>query len=107
MTSQAELIAAVAKDAGVSKADAGRVIEAVIKQLRKSLKSGDSVLVSDADLLRETARIRITGGRARSNTYRGVELQSPPGVSRFSEAQIRQAIEDALAKSQRHASGGL
>ncbi|RZJ39780.1 MAG: HU family DNA-binding protein, partial [Brevundimonas sp.] len=29
MTTQAELIAAVAKDAGVSQADAGRVLEAI------------------------------------------------------------------------------
>ncbi|MDZ4361900.1 HU family DNA-binding protein, partial [Brevundimonas sp.] len=40
MTTQAELIASVAKDAGVSQADAGRMLDALVKNIHKSLIGG-------------------------------------------------------------------
>src|SRR5690606_25571075 len=46
MTTQAELIAAVAKDAGVSQADAGKVLTAIVENIHKALKSGDAVRIS-------------------------------------------------------------
>ena len=47
MTTQAELIAAVAKDAGVSQADAGKVLTAIVENIHKSLKSGGDVRISN------------------------------------------------------------
>jgi len=43
---KAELIEAVAASAGVSKADAGRVIDATFEVITKSLKKGDKVPVA-------------------------------------------------------------
>ena len=47
MTTQAELIAAVAKDAGVSQADAGRMLDALVKNIHKSLIGGGDVRISN------------------------------------------------------------
>ncbi|MBU1273296.1 MAG: HU family DNA-binding protein, partial [Alphaproteobacteria bacterium] len=46
MTTQAELIAAVAKDAGVSQADAGKVLTAIVENIHASLKAGGDVRIS-------------------------------------------------------------
>lgn len=45
MTTQAELIAAVAKDAGVSQADAGKVLTAIVENIHSTLKSGGDIRI--------------------------------------------------------------
>jgi len=40
---KAELAAAIAKDSGVTQADAGRVIDAFVTTISKALKKGDDV----------------------------------------------------------------
>jgi DNA-binding protein HU-beta len=40
---KAELQAAIAKDSGVTQADAGRVIDAFVTTIQKALKKGDDV----------------------------------------------------------------
>ena len=47
MTTQAELIAAVAKDAGVSQADAGKVLTAIVENIHSTLKSGGDIRISN------------------------------------------------------------
>jgi len=42
---KSELIDAIAKDAGLTKADAGRGLEAAIKAITKTLKKGDTVSI--------------------------------------------------------------
>ncbi len=56
MTTQAELIAAVAKDAGVSQADAGRVLTSIVENIHKSLKSGGDVRISNLGVFDTAAR---------------------------------------------------
>ena len=43
----AELIAAVAKDAGVSQADAGKVLTAIVENIHSTLKSGGDIRISN------------------------------------------------------------
>jgi len=62
MTTQAELIAAVAKDAGVSQADAGRVLDAVVKNIHRSLTSGQDVRISNLGVF-DTAERAAREGR--------------------------------------------
>jgi DNA-binding protein HU-beta len=44
---QTELISAVAEQAGLSKADAGKVLEALIDVVTETLKQGDEVRISN------------------------------------------------------------
>ena len=55
MTTQAELIAAVAKDAGVSQADAGKVLTAIVENIHASLKSGGALLLEVGNRARVAA----------------------------------------------------
>lgn len=61
MTTQAELIAAVAKDAGVSQADAGRVLDALVKNIHKSLTGGGDVRISNLGVFDTAARAAREG----------------------------------------------
>ena len=61
MTTQAELIAAVAKDAGVSQADAGRVLDAIVKNIHKSLVSGSDVRISNLGVFDTAERAEREG----------------------------------------------
>ena len=61
MTTQAELIAAVAKDAGVSQADAGRVLEAIVKNIHSSLIGGGDVRISNLGVFDTAARAAREG----------------------------------------------
>ena len=56
MTTQAELIASVAKDAGVSQADAGRMLDALVKNIHKSLTGGGDVRISNLGVFDTAAR---------------------------------------------------
>ena len=56
MTTQAELIAAVAKDAGVSQADAGKVLTAIVENIHASLKAGGDVRISNLGVFDTAAR---------------------------------------------------
>ena len=47
MTTQAELIAAVAKDTGVSQGDSGKVLTSIVENIHKSLKDGGDVRISN------------------------------------------------------------
>ena len=61
MTTQAELIAAVAKDAGVSQADAGKVLTAIVENIHKSLKAGGDVRISNLGVFDTAARAAREG----------------------------------------------
>lgn len=62
MTTQAELIAAVAKEAGVSQGDAGKVLSAIVNQIHATLKSGGDVRISNLGVF-DTAERAAREGR--------------------------------------------
>ena len=85
MTTQSELIAAVAKDAGVSQADAGRVLEAIVKNIHSSLKSGGDVRISNLGVFDTAARAARTG----RNPHSGASVRIPKAKApRLSEARV-------------------
>lgn len=53
--------AAVAKDAGVSQADAGRVLDAIVKNIHKSLVSGSDVRISNLGVFDTAERAEREG----------------------------------------------
>mgnify|MGYP002648874414 CR=1 FL=1 len=61
MTTQAELIAAVAKDAGVSQADAGKVLTSIVENIHKSLKEGGDVRISNLGVFDTAERAEREG----------------------------------------------
>ena len=60
-TTQAELIAAVAKDAGVSQADAGKVLTAIVENIHSTLKSGGDIRISNLGVFDTAARAAREG----------------------------------------------
>ena len=61
MTTQAELIAAVAKDTGVSQGDAGKVLTSIVENIHKSLKDGGDVRISNLGVFDTAARAEREG----------------------------------------------
>ena len=61
MTTQAELIAAVAKDTGVSQGDAGKVLTSIVENIHKSLKEGGDVRISYLGVFDTAARAEREG----------------------------------------------
>lgn len=90
MTTQAELIAAVAKDAGVSQADAGRVLEAIVKNIHSSLIDGGDVRVSNLGVFDTAARAEREG----RNPATGATINIP--ASRVPKFSPSKGLKDIL-----------
>ena len=58
---KSELIAAIAEQANLSKADAGRSLEALIKTIETTLKAGDSIALVGFGSFEVKARAARTG----------------------------------------------
>ena len=70
-----ELIDAVADEAEVSKAEAGRAVDAVISSITKALKKGDSVTLVGFG----TFQVRKRAARTGRNPRTGEEIEIPAG----------------------------
>jgi len=90
MTTQAELIAAVAKDAGVSQADAGKVLTAIVENIHKSLKSGGDVRISNLGVF-DTAERAEREGR---NPATGATIKIP--ASKAVRFRVSKPLKDAV-----------
>lgn len=64
---KAEFIAAVAEAASLSKADAGRAVDAVISTITSTLKSGDSINLVGFGTFAVRERAARTGRNPRTN----------------------------------------
>ena len=92
MTTQAELIAAVAKDAGVSQADAGRVLTAIVENIHKSLTSGSDVRISNLGVF-DTAERAAREGR---NPATGATIKI--AASKAVRFRVSKPLKDAVNK---------
>ena len=90
MTTQAELIAAVAKDAGVSQADAGKVLSAIVDNIHKSLKSGSDVRISNLGVF-DTAKRAAREGR---NPATGATIKI--AASKAVRFRVSKPLKDAV-----------
>lgn len=90
MTTQAELIAAVAKDANVSQADAGRVLEAIVKNIHKSLMGGGDVRISNLGVF-DTADRAAREGR---NPATGATIKI--AASKAVRFRVSKPLKDAV-----------
>ena len=85
-----ELIDAVADEAEVSKAEAGRAVDAVISSITKALKKGDSVTLVGFG----TFQVRKRAARTGRNPKTGEELQI--AASKNPVFKAGKALKDAV-----------
>jgi DNA-binding protein HU-beta len=85
-----ELIDAVAETADLSKADAGRAVDAVISSITKALKSGDSVTVVGFG----TFQVRERAARSGRNPKTGDTIQI--NASKNPAFKAGKALKDAV-----------
>ena len=87
---QAELIADVAERAGMTKADAGKVLEALIGSITDALKQGDEVRIAGFG----TFGISERGERQGRNPQTGAPITI--AASRAARFTAGKAVKDAL-----------
>lgn len=90
MTTQAELLAAVSKDAGVSQADAGKMLDALVKNIHKSLIGGEDVRISNLGVF-DTAERAERDGR---NPATGATIKI--AASKAVRFRVSKPLKDAV-----------
>jgi DNA-binding protein HU-beta len=87
---KAEFVAAVSDAAGLTKVDAGRAVEAMIKVVEKALKKGDSVALVGFG----TFTVRKRGARTGRNPRTGATIKIK--ASKIPAFKAGKALKDAL-----------
>lgn len=87
---QAELIAAVAERAGLTKADAGKAVEALVGTITDTLKRGDEIRVAGFG----TFGVSERGERQGRNPQTGAEITI--AASKAARFTAGKAVKDAL-----------
>ena len=87
---QTDLIAAVAERAGLSKADAGKALEALVGAITDTLKQGDEVRISGFG----TFGVSERGERQGRNPQTGEAITI--GASKSAKFTAGKAVKDAL-----------
>ena len=85
-----ELIAEIASNAGLTKAEAGRVIDATTSAITASLKKGDSVTLIGFGTFKVTKRAARTGRNPRTGAELKVAARNAPGFT------AGKALKDAV-----------
>jgi DNA-binding protein HU-beta len=90
MTTHSELVSAVAKEAGVSQSDAGKVVDALVKNIHKALTSGEDVRISNLGVF-DTAERAAREGR---NPATGQSIQI--AASKAVRFRVSKPLKDAV-----------
>ncbi len=85
-----ELVDAVAKEAGLTKADASKALEAFIEVVSKALKKGDEVRVTNFGTFAVTKRAATKGRNPRT----GAEIKIP--ASKQPKFRAGKGLKDAV-----------
>ena len=88
---KAELVESIVKDSGLTKADAGRALDATIENITKALKKKDSVTLVGFG----TFKVAQRKARVGRNPQTGAEIKIPARkVPRFSPgADLKKAVK--------------
>jgi DNA-binding protein HU-beta len=87
---KSELIDAVAESADLSKADAGRAVDAVIASISKALKKGDSVTVVGFGTFQVRERAARTGRNPKTGDTINISASKNPAF------KAGKALKDAV-----------
>ncbi len=87
---KSELVAAIAEEAGLTKADAGKALDATVKSITNAMASGDSVAIIGFGTFAVGERAARTG----RNPQTGKEMQIPAAkVPKFKPGK---SLKDAV-----------
>jgi DNA-binding protein HU-beta len=89
---KSELIEAVAKSSDLSKAAAGRAVDAAVAAITGALKKGDSVTLIGFGTFKVTKRAARTGRNPRTGAELKIAARKAPGFS------AGKALKDAVNK---------
>lgn len=89
---KSELIEAVSASADLSKASAGRIIDAAVAAITSALKKGDSVTLIGFGTFKVTKRAARTGRNPRTGAELKIAARKSPGFS------AGKALKDAVNK---------
>ncbi len=89
---KSELIEAVAKSSDLSKAAAGRAVDAAVAAITGALKKGDSVTLIDFGTFKVTKRAARTGRNPRTGAELKIAARKAPGFT------AGKALKDAVNK---------
>lgn len=93
---KSELVEAVAKDAGLSKADAGRAVDSLLATVQKTLKKGDEVALTGFGKFSVAHRGARTGRNPQTGAAVKIKASKTP---RFSAgATLKQAVSGKAKK---------
>lgn len=87
---KAELIDAIADNAGLSKADAGRAVDALVKAVTKALKKGDTVSLVGFGTFSVRKRAARTGRNPRTGDTIKIKASKNPAF------KAGKALKDAV-----------
>jgi DNA-binding protein HU-beta len=87
---KAELIDAIADNAGLSKADAGRAVDALVKSVTKALKKGDTVSLVGFGTFSVRKRAARTGRNPRTGDAIKIKASKNPAF------KAGKALKDAV-----------
>jgi DNA-binding protein HU-beta len=87
---KSELVEAIADSAGLSKADAGRALEAVVKTVTKALKKGDTVSLVGFGTFSVRKRAARTGRNPRTGETIKIKAANNPAF------KAGKALKDAV-----------
>lgn len=85
-----ELIDAIAKEANLSKADAGKALNAITDSISKALKKGDSVTLIGFGTFKVTNRAARTGRNPQTGKEIKIAARKAPGFT------AGKALKDAV-----------
>ena len=85
-----ELIAAVAAEANITKADAGKAVDAMTATITKALKKGDSVTLIGFGTFKVSQRAARTGRNPQTGKELKIAARKAPGFS------AGKALKDAV-----------
>ena len=87
---KAEFVSAISDAAGITKVDAGKAVEALIKVVKKALKSGDSIAVVGFG----TFAVRKRAARTERNPRTGATIKIK--ASKIPAFKAGKALKDAV-----------
>ncbi len=93
---KAELVEAMAKDSGLSKADSGRALDSLLATVQKTLKKGDEVAITGFGKFSVAKRAARTGRNPQTGATLKIRASKTPKFS--AGASLKQAVSGTRKK---------
>jgi nucleoid DNA-binding protein len=91
-----ELVQAIAKDAGLSRAEAGRAVESLVTTVQKTLRKGDEVAITGFGKFSVAKRVARTGRNPQTGAMIKIRASKAPKFS--AGTTLKQAVSGTRRK---------